>query len=94
MLGRNLVGNQQQQRTQHMAPGDIYVTIVRTGKQEVTEAVQPGTTVREVFEKAGIPSSTYSGWSITDEEGDSLTLDSQLHNSTALVCGGRVDGAA
>lgn len=74
--------------------GNIYVTIVRTGKDEVTESVAPGTTVREVFNQAGIASDVYNGWSVTDEDGDSLSLDSQLHNSTALICGARVDGAA
>lgn len=73
---------------------NIYVTIVRTGKEEVTETVASGSTVRQVFESAGLDSATYNGWTITDEEGDSLTLDSTLHNSTALICGARVNGAA
>lgn len=71
----------------------IYITIVRTGKSEVTEGVESGTTVREVFEKAGIANTVYEGWSITDEEGESLSLESQLHSSTALVCGARTNGA-
>lgn len=77
-----------------MSTGNIYVTIVRTGKQEVTETVPAGTTVRAIFEQAGISSSVYNGWSITDEDGNSLNLDSVLHSSTALICGARVNGAA
>lgn len=73
---------------------NIYVTIVRTGKEEVTETVESGSTVRQVLDQAGIAAATYNGWSITDEEGDSLTLDSSLYNSTALICGARVNGAA
>lgn len=73
---------------------NIYVTIVRTGKDEVTETVSPGATVREVLNQAGIAPDVYNGWSITDEDGDTLRLDSTLHSSTALICGARVDGAA
>lgn len=72
---------------------NIYVTIVRTGKDEVTETVASGSTVREVFVQAGIEASVYNGWTVTDEDGDSLTLDSVLYQTTALICGARVNGA-
>lgn len=73
---------------------NIYITIVRTGKNEVTESVAPGTSVSAVLDQAGISSTTYNGWTITDEDGDSLSLTSPLHASTALICGARVNGAA
>lgn len=73
---------------------NVYITIVRTGKNEVTEAVPSGSTVRFVLEQAGIAASTFNDWAITDEDGDSLTLDSTLSMSTALICGERSDGAA
>lgn len=73
---------------------NIYVTIVRTGKDEVTETVSAGSTVRTVLDQAGIAAATYNGWSIQDEEGNTLTLDSTLDYTTALICGARVNGAA
>lgn len=72
---------------------NIFITIVRTGKQEVTETVSAGATVREVFEQAGISSDVYGSWSITDENGDTLTLNSELWATTALICGARTNGA-
>ena len=73
---------------------NIYITIVRTGKNEVTETVASGSTVSSVLDQAGISSATYRGWSISDEEGDTLNLDTELYASTALICGSRVNGAA
>ena len=72
---------------------NIYITIVRTGKDAAHETVTEGTTVREVFEQAGLESGVYSTWSVTDEDGNSLSLDSQLYETAALVCGARTDGA-
>lgn len=77
-----------------MSTGNIYVTIIRTGKNEVTETVRQGATPREVFEQAGVASSVYSSWAIQDEDGNTLSLDTPINSSTALVCGARVDGAA
>ncbi len=72
---------------------NIYITVVRTGKDAIHETVESGTTVREVFEQAGIETSIYESWSVTNEDGDSLTLGSQLYETQALVCGARTDGA-
>ena len=72
---------------------NIYITVVRTGKSEVTETVTSGSTPRQVFEQAGIASSVYNTWSMTFEDGSTPSLDTPLYQSGALVCGARVDGA-
>lgn len=77
-----------------MAPDNVYITIIRTGKDEVTVTLPAGATVREAFEKADIAPAVYNAWSITDEDGNSMSLSSTLSSSTALVCGARTNGAA
>jgi hypothetical protein len=76
-----------------MSSGNIYITLVRPGKPPTQVEASRGSTVRQVLDKAGIPSTEYANWSFTDEDGDTLGLDSSLDNSTALICGTRVDGA-
>jgi hypothetical protein len=76
-----------------MAPSKIYVTLVRPGKSPQTVEVDAGSTVRATLDAAGIPSNEYGGWNLTDEDGDTLSLDSRLESSTSLICGMRVDGA-
>lgn len=76
-----------------MSPQTIYVTIVRPGKAAQTVDVPAGSTVEDVFRKAGFSESDYRNWHITDEDGDSLSLSSTLFQTTQIVAGPRVDGA-
>lgn len=76
-----------------MSDRTIYVTLTRTGKSPSTISVAAGSSVEQVMQAAGIAASDYAGWNFTDEDGDTLTLTSRLENSTALICGVRVDGA-
>lgn len=76
-----------------MSDRTIYVTLTRTGKSPSTISVGAGSTVETVLQAAGIAQSDYSSWNFTDEDGDTLSLSSRLDNSTALICGVRVDGA-
>lgn len=77
-----------------MSSEDIYVNIVRPGKETKTVSVTQGVNVEAVFIKAEIPADLYRTWTITNEQGETLGLGSTLHETTKLVCGGRVDGAA
>ena len=72
---------------------NIYVTIVRTGKQAKTQEIPGGSSVRDLFVAAGFNSDDYTGWAVTDEDGDTLHLDDTLNSSTTLICGAQVDGA-
>lgn len=76
-----------------MSERTIYVTITRVGKSPTTISVPSMSTVETVVQAAGIAQSDYSSWNFTDEDGDVLGLGSRLENSTALICGVRVDGA-
>lgn len=75
------------------AGGNIFVTITRPGKETKHVEVPTGSTLEYVFQKAGFAQAEYSGWSVTDEEGDSLALNDSLDTTTALVVGARVAGA-
>jgi hypothetical protein len=76
-----------------MSTGQVAVTFVRPGKQPKTVMVSSGRTVRNALDAAEISSADYNNWVFTDEDGDNLTLDDALYNSTQIICGGRVDGA-
>lgn len=71
----------------------VAITFVRPGKQPKTVLVNSGQTLRSALDAAEIPSSDYSSWVFTDEDGDSLSLTTSLTASTQVICGGRVDGA-
>lgn len=77
-----------------MSSEDIYVNVVRPGKETKTVSVTQGVSVEAVFIKAGIEAELYRSWTITNERGETLGLGSTLHETTKLVCGGKVDGAA
>lgn len=76
-----------------MTPSQIFVAIVRAGKEVLHSTVAPGTTVEAVFVKEGLAAADYRNWNLTDEEGDTLALTDELHNSTQIIAGPRVDGA-
>lgn len=76
-----------------MSANVVYVTLVRPGKDAKTVEVPKGNTIRDAFIAAEIESSVFSGWTITDEDGDALRLDDTLTSSTTLICGAKVDGA-
>ena len=71
----------------------IMVSVVRTGKQTKTVEVPSGSTVEQIFIAAGFDRATYANWTVTDEEGDVLQLNTTRDASTQLICGQRVDGA-
>lgn len=72
---------------------NIHIAITRPGKSTVYTEIPSGETVEYSLNKAGLNESDYNGWSFTDEDGDTLDLADSLSNSTALICGPRVDGA-
>jgi hypothetical protein len=76
-----------------MSTGQVAVTFVRPGKQPKTVLVASGSTLRSALDYAEIASADYNGWSFTDEDGDTLTLNDAVSASTQIICGGRVDGA-
>lgn len=73
---------------------DIYITVIRPGKQPVTQGVAPGSTLRSVLDAAGLNSADYEGWHITNEAGGTARLDDTVHASTSFTCTqGRIAGA-
>lgn len=73
--------------------GNIFVSVTRPGKETKTVEVAAGSTVEDVFVKADIARSDYQAYTVTDEDGDNLTLSDALNSSTQLICGARVAGA-
>lgn len=72
----------------------IFIAITRTGKDTKHVEVEKGATVESAFIKAGFSSSDYSSWTVTDEDGDTLSLSDTLNNSGQLIVGKKVSGAA
>jgi hypothetical protein len=76
-----------------MSTGQVAITFVRPGKQPKTVLVSAGVSLRSALDQAEIAATDYNGWSFTDEDRDTLSLNDALTNSTQVICGGRVDGA-
>lgn len=72
----------------------IFIAITRPGKETKHVELEKGSTVEDAFVKAGFSRSDYSGWSVTDEDGDTLSLSDTLNNSGQLIAGTKVSGAA
>lgn len=76
-----------------MSNENIYITIVRTGKQPSTAEVASGATLEDVLRKLELPASDYRTWSFQDEDGGSVQLSTRLHETAHIIVGQRVQGA-
>ena len=72
----------------------IFIAVTRPGKDTAHVELDKGSTVEQAFVKAGFSRDDYAKWSITDEDGDSLSLNDTLNNSGQLICGTKVSGAS
>lgn len=72
----------------------LFIAITRPGKDTKHVEVEKGSTVEQAFIKAEFSRDDYSKWSVTDEDGDSLSLTDTLNNSGQLIAGTKVSGAA
>lgn len=76
-----------------MTNNQIFIVIVRPGKKPVTAGIYPGDTLANALSAAELGSADYADWAFTDEDGETLSLDSVFHNSTQVIAGQRVQGA-